>query len=224
MSYRIPARLAGLVLAAGLLAACGGGDEGGDDGDDPLAADGGGGCVGSDGDAVVVGSANFSENVLLAEIYAQSMEAAGVTVERKLNIGSRETYIPALQDGSIDLMPEYSGNTLLYFDEDAAATDSDAVYDALAEALPDGCQILEQSEAEDKDSLVVTQETAQSDGLTLIPSPATTRSADRRSSRRDSPAWSASATSTGSSSVSSRRWTSADRFRWRHCSTVMSTW
>ncbi|HET6687174.1 MAG TPA: ABC transporter substrate-binding protein [Jiangellaceae bacterium] len=168
MSYRIPARLAGLVLAAGLLAACGGGDEGGDDGDDPLAADGGGGCVGSDGDAVVVGSANFSENVLLAEIYAQSMEAAGVTVERKLNIGSRETYIPALQDGSIDLMPEYSGNTLLYFDEDAAATDSDAVYDALAEALPDGCQILEQSEAEDKDSLVVTQETAQSDGLTSI--------------------------------------------------------
>jgi osmoprotectant transport system substrate-binding protein len=165
MSYRTPARLAGLALFAGLLAACGGGDDGGDD---PLASEGGDGCVGSDGDAVVVGSANFSENVLLAEIYAQSLEAAGVTVERKLNIGSRETYIPALQDGSIDLLPEYSGNTLLYFDEEAEATDSDAVHDALAEALPDGCEILEQSDAEDKDALVVTAETGQADGLSSI--------------------------------------------------------
>lgn len=164
MSYRTPARLIGLVLAVGLLGACG---DDGDDGD-PLASEGGEGCVGSDGDAVIVGSANFSENVLLSEIYAQALEAKGVTVERKPNIGSRETYIPALQDGSIDVMPEYTGNTLLYFDEDATATDSDAVYDALEDALPDGCEVLEPSAAEDKDALVVTARTAKADDLAAI--------------------------------------------------------
>jgi osmoprotectant transport system substrate-binding protein len=164
MSFRTPARLIGLVLAVSVLGACGGDGDG--DGD-PLASEGEG-CVGSDGDAVVVGSANFSENALLAEIYAQAMEAEGVTVDRQLNIGSRETYIPALENGEIDVMPEYTGNTLLYFDEDATATDSQAVYDALVEALPDGCEVLEASAAEDKDALVVTAKTANADDLTAI--------------------------------------------------------
>ena len=46
---------------------------------------------------------------MLAEIYAGALEAKGVKVTTKPNIGSREVYIKALQDGSIDLVPEYTG-------------------------------------------------------------------------------------------------------------------
>lgn len=158
MSYRTAARLAALALTAGLLAACGGEE-------DPL---GGSSGEQAPSDTIVVGSANFSENVILAEIYAQALDAAGVQTEKQLNIGSRETYIPALQDGSIDLIPEYTGNTLLYFDESASATESDEVYSALQDALPEGYTVLEPSEAEDKDVIVVRQETAERYDLTSI--------------------------------------------------------
>ena len=70
-------------------------------------------------DSIVVGSANFPENVLLADIYADALSAKGVKVSTKLNIGSREVYIPALKDGSIDLIPEYSGVLLQYFQPSA---------------------------------------------------------------------------------------------------------
>ena len=82
-------------------------------------------------DTIVVGSANFPENALLADIYAGALTAKGVKVSTKLNIGSRETYIPALKDGSIDLIPEYSGVLLQYFDKNATAVSSDDVYAAL---------------------------------------------------------------------------------------------
>ena len=78
-----------------------------------------------------MGSANFTESQILAEIYAQALTAKGVTVEKRLNIGSREAYIPGLQDGSIDLIPEYSGVLLQYFDKAADETEPDAVYTAL---------------------------------------------------------------------------------------------
>jgi osmoprotectant transport system substrate-binding protein len=107
-----------------------------------------------------VGSANFVESQILAEIYAQALSAKGVTVEKRLNIGSREAYIPALQDGSIDLIPEYSGVLLQYFDKAADETAPDAVFTALQEALPDNLAVLDKSAAEDKDAIVVTRETA----------------------------------------------------------------
>ena len=69
----------------------------------------------------MVGSANFQENVVLADIYAEALKAKGVKVTTKLNIGSREAYIPALKDGSIDLIPEYCGVLLQYFDKTATA-------------------------------------------------------------------------------------------------------
>ena len=72
----------------------------------------------------MVGSANFQENVVLADIYAEALKAKGVKVTTKLNIGSREAYIPALKDGSIDLIPEYSGELLQYFDKTATAVSS----------------------------------------------------------------------------------------------------
>ena len=119
-------------------------------------------------DTIVVGSANFQENVVLADIYAEALKAKGVKVSTKLNIGSRETYIPALKDGSIDLIPEYSGTLLAYFDKTATAVSSTDVYTALQKATPSPLTVLTQSAAEDKDAMVVTKATATKYNLTSI--------------------------------------------------------
>jgi osmoprotectant transport system substrate-binding protein len=111
-------------------------------------------------DTIVVGSANFQENVVLADIYAEALKAKGVKVSTKLNIGSRETYIPALKDGSIDLIPEYSGVLLQYYDKKATAESSEEVLAALQKAVVAPLTVLDQSAAEDKDAIVVTKETA----------------------------------------------------------------
>ena len=145
---------AALAAAALVLTACGGGG-------DPLS----GGSGASSGaaapsDTVIVGSANFTENQILAEIYAQALQAKGVTVEKRLSIGSRETYYPGLQDGSIDLIPEYTGVLLQYLDKDADETEPDEVYTALQSALPDTLTVLDKAAAEDKDAVVVTRDTA----------------------------------------------------------------
>lgn len=114
----------------------------------------------SSGGPIKIGSANFPESVLLGEIYASALEAKGITVERKLNLGNRELYMPALLDGSIDLLPEYSGVLLDYFDKAATVVSSEDIYAALPAALPAGYVVLDQSTAEDKDAVVVTAATA----------------------------------------------------------------
>ena len=119
-------------------------------------------------DTITVGSAAFPENEILAEIYAQALEAEGVKVEKKLNIGAREVYIKALENGEIDLVPEYSGNLLTYFDPEATATSSEDIEGALDDALPESLEALDASAAEDKDSLNVTKELADSEGLKTI--------------------------------------------------------
>ena len=157
------------VAAAGLLlSACGGGG-------DPLAAEesdspSDGASGGADAGPVVIGSANFAENNLLAEIYAGALTAAGVEVETKLNIGAREIYLKAMEPGdeSVDIMPEYTGVLSDYFDEEGEASDPEAVYEELTAALPDYLTVLEASSAEDKDALVVTRATAEEYDLTEI--------------------------------------------------------
>ena len=151
-----------LTAAAAMIgvAACGSGSS------DPLAS-GGSSSKGATA-TVVVGSANFPESALLAEIYAGALSARGVTVQKKLNIGSRETYIPALKDGSIDLIPEYTGVLDQYFNKSAKATDSNAVYAELKAAVPATMTILNKSAAQDKDAVVVTKGTAAKLGLKSI--------------------------------------------------------
>ena len=152
------------VLAVVALSACGGGD---DSADDPFSEGEGG------GDTVVVGSANFPENELLMQMYAQALEAKGVTVETQPNIGAREVYMKAFEDGDITLLPEYNGALLSYLvapdlvPEDV--TSPEEVYDALQKELPEGSETLPQSEAEDKDTLTVTSETAEKYDLAAIP-------------------------------------------------------
>ena len=121
------------------------------------------------GDTIVVGSANFTESQILAEIYAQALAGQGrQRVEKLLNIGSREAYFPGLQDGSIDLIPEYTGVLLQYLDKSAHETEPDAVYTALQAALPGNLTVLDKSAAEDKDAVVVTRDTATQYNATSI--------------------------------------------------------
>ncbi len=146
--------LAAVTAAAALaLTACGGGG-------DPLAGGGSGETGGAPAETIVVGSANFPENQILAEIYAQALQAKGVTVEKRLNIGSRETYFPGLEDGSIDLIPDYTGVLLQFINPEATEKEPDEVYTALQGVLPENLTVLERSEAENKDAVVVTEETA----------------------------------------------------------------
>jgi len=146
-----------LTASAAMLsvAACGGTSS------NPLSTNtAGGSSTSSASGSIVVGSANFPENQLLAEIYAGALEAKGVKVSKKLNIGSREVYIPALQQGAIDLIPEYTGVLSQYFNKNAKATDADGVYNELKAALPSTLTVLDKSAAEDKDAVVVTKDTA----------------------------------------------------------------
>src|SRR5271169_446887 len=110
--------------------------------------------------SIVVGSAVFPESKIIAEIYAQALQANGFDIGRRMGIGSRETYVPALKDHSIDLVPEYIGNLLLYFQPNAPATMLDAVELELYKRLPGDLSILTPSPASDTDTVTVTAETA----------------------------------------------------------------
>ena len=152
--------IAAVVAAILPLSACGG---------DPTSA---GGSGSSDSSTITIGSANFPENELLAEMYAQALEAKDVKVNRKFNIGARELYLKALADGSIDMIPEYNGALLAALSEGGTVPDDvstpDEVYQALQKVLPDGTETLEQSAAEDKDTLTVTSDTASKYNLKTI--------------------------------------------------------
>ncbi|QCJ01053.1 ABC transporter substrate-binding protein [Agrobacterium larrymoorei] len=131
---------------------------------DPL----GGNSVVSDKSTIVVGSADFPESQLLATIYAKALAAKGVKVEIHANIGSREVYFPALKDGSIDLIPEYGGAVLRYLDRSSTLNSSDDVLAALKTVLPEGVQALSASSAQDTNTVVVTQASAEKYGLKAI--------------------------------------------------------
>ncbi|MCW2711839.1 MAG: hypothetical protein JWP24_2033 [Marmoricola sp.] len=120
------------------------------------------------GVSLTVGSANFPENVILANIYAEALKAQGASIQTKLNIGSREKYYPALEKGSLDLFPEYTGTILTYIDKNATATSPADVYAALTKALPANLVALDQADAQDSDAVVVTKATAAKYGLKTI--------------------------------------------------------
>ncbi|GAA1081689.1 ABC transporter substrate-binding protein [Kitasatospora arboriphila] len=134
---------------------------------DPLAADGGS-AKPADGRTVVVGSANFPENVLLASIYSRALKAKGVKVEEKFNIGSREVLYGQLKSGSLTVLPEYNGALLAYLDPKTTAAGTEAVDAELGRKLPAELGILDPAAAEDKDSLTVSKETADRLKLTSV--------------------------------------------------------
>jgi len=129
------------------------------------ALEGGGEGGGAGGDAVVVGSANFSEQLILGNMYAELLEDRGVSVERRLNIGSRDTLFPALESGEITLVPEYTGALLVFRaegeEEELKGSEPSQVTDRLREELPDGLVALDPAEAQNRGSLAVLPETAE---------------------------------------------------------------
>jgi osmoprotectant transport system substrate-binding protein len=155
-------RLGGVVVGACLalvLAACGGG------GDDALQ----GGGQQNGGSTVTVGSTNFSEQLILAQMYAAVLNKAGVKVDTRLNLGAREVVFPALERGDIDLLPEYNGSVLSFLDKNATQTTSEEVNSALSPLLEaKGLVALDQSPAEDKDGWAVTKATAGKYGLAKV--------------------------------------------------------
>jgi len=110
---------------------------------------------------VVIGSANFPENELLAEVYALALQKKGVKVTTKLNIGAREVYYPQVKSGAITIIPEYNG-TLLTVEADPTSTAKTTaeVDAALAAKLPSTLTVLNPAPAQDSDSITVTAATA----------------------------------------------------------------
>lgn len=146
---------AAALAAAMILSACGNSD--------PLAAKGN--CA---GDTLTVGSANFPESETVANIYAEVLQVNGFKVDTKLNIGSREAYIPALRQCAISVIPEYNGNLLQYLDKNATATNSADIDTALTKALGSDLAIGTPAPGQDSDAVVVTKATAERWNLRTI--------------------------------------------------------
>ncbi|MFF5247883.1 glycine betaine ABC transporter substrate-binding protein [Streptosporangium sp. NPDC000095] len=158
---------AAILLSAALtLTGCGGGDP--LTSASPAPAESGSAAAPAEGGKVVIGSANFPENVLLGEIYSQALAAKGVEVEEKFNIGSREVLYDQIKSGGLTILPEYIGSLLAFVDNTTTAKSKDDVVAGLKEKLPAELEILTPAAAEDNNSLTVTKETATSGGLTTI--------------------------------------------------------
>jgi len=113
--------------------------------------------------AITVGSFDFAESELLAELYSQAMEAAGLDVVRAFQLGPRELVAPALETGLVELVPEYAGTALSFVSlgEITPPVDPVATHQTLLAALrKTSATALEAAPAQDTNALVVTQETA----------------------------------------------------------------
>lgn len=117
---------------------------------------------------LVVGSQQYYSNEIIAELFAQALESRGWKITRNYQIGQREIYLPEMQAGRIDLMPEYGGAMLQYYDKESTASATGQILTDLRSALPDGLMALEPAEATDQDSFNVTRGTAQKYGLQTI--------------------------------------------------------
>jgi len=127
-----------------------------------------GGATGS-GD-LTIGAVGFAENQIVAEMYAQSLEDAGYSVDRQLTLESREILQPALESGEIDIAPEYLGSLLLFLDPEAAASGDPDANGLLLEELLSGAgqTLLDSAAANDTNAFVVTAETADQYGLASV--------------------------------------------------------
>lgn len=97
---------------------------------------------------ITVGSADFTESQIIAEIYAAALRARGLDATTSPAIGAREAYLGALREGTVSVVPDYSGNLLLYFDAETAAVTAQEIVQALPAALPEELGVLAASSAE----------------------------------------------------------------------------
>ena len=118
---------------------------------------------------VRIGSDNFYESKLMGEIYAQVLENAGYKVERKFGLGSRQERIPTMDSGQIDLVAEYVGSGLGFYDKTKISGDGAANAAALQAAIKSkGLTVLGISPGQDSNAFVVRKDTADSLKLTKM--------------------------------------------------------
>jgi osmoprotectant transport system substrate-binding protein len=149
-----------VVATAQLTAACAG---------EQALNEGDGSGAGSS-ERIIVGSANFTEQLILGNMYALMLEDAGFKVGTNLNIGSREVVFPALQQGEIHVVPEYTGALTSYITKgEVTETNVDALVEMLRDELePQNIAVLEPAPAQDRDALAVTRATAQKYDLQTV--------------------------------------------------------
>lgn len=142
-------------FAIGALAACG--------------SDGGSGSGDGEGATIRIGSKDFTENEIVAEIYALALEDAGYTVERTFDISSSLIHESLVND-EIDLYPEYTGTGLISILGLEPITDPQEVYDTVKEEYADQFDItwLDYSAANDGQGLVIRTEAADKYGIATI--------------------------------------------------------
>ncbi|CAN5765506.1 ABC transporter substrate-binding protein [soil metagenome] len=122
------------------------------------------------GEPITVGSVDFNENVILAHIYAGALESEGMTVNVEERLGNREAVVPLIERGDISVLPEYSGALLTFLAEgEIEETDPQVVVEQLREQTEgEDYTVLEASQAQDVDVLVVTRETAEANDLEVV--------------------------------------------------------
>lgn len=126
-------------------------------------------CV-FDRSAVRVGSKNFTESFVIAEIYAQALEAAGMHVDRLFNLGSTQIAIAAMRRGNIDLYPEYTGTALIDVLHLPPISSSHAAFEVVARAFKQRYDIvwLAPSPMNDSQALATTRAVASRYGLATL--------------------------------------------------------
>lgn len=116
----------------------------------------------------VVGSASFPESEVMGELYAQALLGAGILAGLTPDLGFREVYFPALENGDVDLVPEFVGSLLTHLGGEPT-NDLDETLVSLAElAASRGVELLEPAPAESKNGFYVTAETAEENDLTTV--------------------------------------------------------
>lgn len=130
---------------------------------DALESGGGGSCDSADkpkDGPIKIGSADFPESSLIAEVYAGALKAKGINASTTDPIGAREAYLKALSDGSVQIVPEYTNSLLTFLDKEANAKGPDEIYAALLTTIPCDQLALQKSAAEDSNAIVVPKNVA----------------------------------------------------------------
>lgn len=159
-------RLVVLLIALALVGAACGSDDGGSTTASGASGSTGGGSA-LTAPTITVGSADFAESSLVASMYAQVLEHAKYKVKTKLDVGAREVYFKALQNGELSVVPEFVGSLTAYLKGNGDADTAQAVKN-LEKVLPKGLELLEPSPAQSANTFVVTKETADKYDLTKV--------------------------------------------------------
>ncbi|MCU1374889.1 MAG: L-proline glycine betaine binding transporter protein ProX [Actinomycetia bacterium] len=159
-------RLVVPLLAVALLGAACGSDDGGTTTANGASGSTGGGSA-LTAPTITVGSANFAESTIVAAMYADVLEHAGYKVTRKLDLGARDVYFKALENGELSLVPEFVGS-LTAFLKGTGDPDPDTAVANLKKVLPKGLQVFDATPAQSANTFVVTKATADKYSLTKV--------------------------------------------------------